>query len=382
LYSVLSYLRGGAAAAPALAAARSHARGQAQPLYNPELELAYENALSTSKEVGLSQTLDLGGKRGARAGVADAELAAAQTRLAISTKALTTELLTALAGHRAASAADAAARQRVDLDREFLALAERRNRAGDLPLTELLTARLSLSQAQAEASVAALALSDAQERLNAIAGAAAPPPPTLGTAPDAPARALDGIDVMQLPEMRLAAREAEAARSRIGVAKRGRVPDPTLGLSIGKEREWTPLGTREAATTFGLRLSIPIPVRNGYGAQVDTAGANLIAAEEAMRRQRRVMEARIVASRQRYETAQAAWADWRDEGAASLDDQRTLLRRLWDAGEIGAVDYIIQLNQTFATQRAGIELEARLWTAWFDWLDATATIGDWMEIAP
>jgi cobalt-zinc-cadmium efflux system outer membrane protein len=115
---------------------------------------------------------------------------------------------------------------------------------------------------------------------------------------------------------------------------------------------------------------------------VDTAGANLIAAEEAMRRQRRAMEARIVASRQRYETAQAAWADWRDEGAASLDDQRTLLRRLWDAGEIGAVDYIIQLNQTFATQRAGIELEARLWTAWFDWLDATATIGDWMEIAP
>lgn len=363
-------------------AARFRARGLAQPLYNPELELGYDNALSTSKEIGLSQTLDLGGKGSARAGMADAELAAARARLVLSTKSLTTSLLTALADYQAASRADAVARQRVDLDREFLALAERRNTAGDLPQTELLTARLSLSQARAEASAAVLALSAARERLDAIAGAAGPPPPPLGGAPDAPARTLDGIDLMRLPEMRLTAHQAEAARSRVSVARRNRVPDPTLGFSVGKEREWTPLGERESATTFGLRLSVPIPVRNGFGAEVDAAGADLIAAEDALRRQRRAMEARITASRQRYETARAAWADWQAGGAGSLNDQRALLRRLWEAGEIGAVDYIIQLNQTFATERAGIDLEARLWTAWFDWLDATATIGEWTEIEP
>src|SRR5690606_30636803 len=145
----------------------------------------------------------------------------------------------------------------------------------------------------------------------------------------------------------------------IKVARRSRIPDPTLGLSIGQERERIPFANRISTTTYGIRLSIPIPIRNAYGAGVDEAGSDLMAAEQNMRNQHRALEARIAASHRRLATAISAWQDWQAGGLGSLDEQRRLLQRLWDAGEINSVDYIIQLNQTFATEMAGIELKER-----------------------
>ncbi|GGO15823.1 RND transporter [Iodidimonas muriae] len=363
-----------------LDAARAQARGQAQPLYNPEIELGYENALDNSKSVGLSQTLDLSGKRGARAGVATAEITAAEARLAIARKTLLADLLVALSDFQARREGLRVADERVALDAEFLALADRRNRAGDLPQSELLTARLTLAEARAAASTARIELSRAEERLQAVMGGVLPPPPPLaGLPPEAPP-STDAVAVDALPELRLAMADAEAARSFIRVAKRNRIPDPTIGLRVGEERSsLDPFGRRESTTLFGVRLSIPLPIRNRFSAEVDAAGADLVAAEQSYRDLRRRVEARLAASLRRYETALGAWQAWTAQGVAPLEEQRALLQRLWQAGEIGAVDYIIQLNQTFATESAGVELKGRLWTTWFDWLDASAAIGEWVE---
>lgn len=362
-----------------LDAARAEARGQARPLYNPEIDLEYENALDNTKAIGLSQTLDLSGKRGARSSVASAEVVAAQARLAIARKAVLAELLTALSDYQAARESLRIAERRVVLDEEFLALAERRSRAGDLPRSELLTAQLTFAEARAAESAARIELSRTEERLQAVAGVAVPPPP-LGGVPDGRPPSLADVPVDALPELRLAAAEADAARAFIRVAKRNRIPDPTFGFSVGEERSGLdPLGRRESTTLFGLRLSVPLPIRNTFSAEVDAAGANLIAAEQGYNDLRRRVEARLAASLRRYRTAAEAWASWTAEGAAPLDEQRALLRRLWDAGEVGAVEYIIQLNQTFATESAGVDLKGRLWATWFDWLDASASFGEWVE---
>ena len=173
-----------------LAAARARARGQPRPPYNPAIELGYENALDNTREVGLSQTLDISGKRGARARVAQANLSAAQARLAITRKALLGELLGALANYETARRALDLARTRVRLDQDFLALAEKRGRAGDLPQSELLTARLSLAGARAQESAADAAFSQTQERLLAVTALAPPARPLLeGPPPAAPAAA-------------------------------------------------------------------------------------------------------------------------------------------------------------------------------------------------
>lgn len=361
-------------------AARAQARGQAQPLYNPEIELEYEDGFETSKAVGLSQTLDFNGKRRARAAVATAEVVAAEARFAITRKTLLANLLIALSDYQARQDAVRIAEQRVRLDEEFLALAERRNRAGDLPQSDLLTARLTLAEARAAASTANIEFSQVEERLIAVVGGVMPPPPPLSDSPPQQRPSIDVVNVEALPELQSAQANTEAARSFVGVAKRNRIPDPTIGVKVGEERSaLDPFGQRESSTLFGVRLSIPLPIRNTFSAEVDVAGADLIAAEQSYRDLRRRVEARLAASLRRYETALSAWQAWTAQGAAPLEEQRALLQRLWNAGEIDAVDYIIQLNQTFATESAGVELRGRLWATWFDWLDASASIGEWME---
>jgi cobalt-zinc-cadmium efflux system outer membrane protein len=363
-----------------LDAARAQARGQAQPLYNPEIELEYEEALDNSKSVGLSQTLDLSGKRRARANVATAEVVAAEARFAIARKTILANLLIALSDYQTRRDAVRIAEQRVRLDEEFLALAERRNRAGDLPQSDLLTARLTLAEARAAASTASIEFSQAEERLIAVVGGVMPPPPPLTGSPLQKSPSIEVVNVDALPELQSAQADADAARSFVNVAKRNRIPDPTLGVRVGEQRSaFDPLGQRESSTLFGVRLSIPLPIRNTFSAEVDAARADSIASEQSYRDLRRRVEARLASSLRRYQAASDAWASWIAQGAAPLEEQRALLQRLWEAGEVGAVEYIIQLNQTFATESAGVELRGRLWTTWFDWLEASAAISEWVE---
>ncbi|MBW7835366.1 MAG: TolC family protein [Sphingomonadales bacterium] len=362
-----------------LDATRAMARSQTQPLYNPEIEFEYEDAASETKGVGVTQTLDLSGKRSARSGLAAADTTTAEARFDILRKALLAEILTTLSNYQKAAEALQVSQQRVRLDQEFLAIAQRRRESGDLPQSELLTARLALAEAQAAASAASIDFSRAEQSLQALAGPLqAVPPPLVGI----PAKALPSLAAVamaELPEIRLAAANTVAAQSGIRVAKRNRIPDPTVGLRFGEEREVSPLGSMESATLFGVRLSIPIPVRNTFSAEVDAAHAGLIAAEQGYQEIHRKVEARLAATLRRYQTASEAWQSWAGQGADPLESQRVLLQRLWDAGEISAVDYIIQLNQTFATETAGIELKGRLWATWFEWLDASAFIDEWME---
>jgi len=360
-------------------AARARARGQAQPLYNPEIEFGYEDGLDETKEVGLSQTIDLYGKREARASVANAEVAATEMRLAITRKALIADLLVAVSNFRAKDAVLQVSQSRVDLNREFLALAEKRSRAGDLPKAELLTAKLAFAEAMAEASAARLDFAEAIESLVAVTGNLLPPASLLQGAPPLPPDKIEEGIVDALPELQLARAETDTARARIHVAKRNRVPDPTLGLSVGEQSAIAPNGMRESTTLFGVRLSIPIPIRNTYRAEVDAAGADLIASEQSYSDLRRKVDARLRARLRRYQAAFDAWRDWQEQGAEPLEEQRSLLQKLWNAGEINAVDYIIQLNQTFATESAEIVLRNRLWTTWFEWLDASASISEWLE---
>jgi outer membrane protein, heavy metal efflux system len=54
--------------------------------------------------------------------------------------------------------------------------------------------------------------------------------------------------------------------------------------------------------------------------------------------------------------------------------QIDLLRHLWQAGERGATNFLVQLNQALSTQASAIELRGRAWLAWFRWLTASGQI--------
>ena len=354
----------------ALAAARARAKGQSRPIYNPEVEVGYENAAEVTKEVGLSQTFDWSGKRKARTRVGRAEVDAAEARNAITKKTLLSDILKALSDYQTASKLlDAASRQE-NLSQQFLELATRRHQVGEMPQAELLTARLALAEARAAKNEALLVLSSAEEKLVAISGQDREMWPRLNGAPLHTEASLKKTDYERLPELRLAQAQSEIARARIRVAKSERMPDPTVGVRVGEEGN---------SSLVGLSASIPIPIRNSYRDQVDAAGSDFLEVQQNYYAENRRVRARYDASLKRYLTVSQAWSLWQDQGAEPLKEQRLLLGKLLDARQIGAIDYLIQLNQTFATEEASVELHGRLWNAWFDWQDAGATVEEWLE---
>ena len=181
---------------------------------------------------------------------------------------------------------------------------------------------------------------------------------------------LDMTLVRRLPELRAAEARADALSAEIRFAKKARIPDPTIGAAYGREGD---------ADFAGVRLSVPIPVFASGQAEVDEARAERVAAEQAIRNQLRNAEARLVEASGRFAVAAGTWRAWMRDGSDVLGEQRRVLDQLWRSGDITAVEYLVQLDQTYSAERAGIELQGSLWRAWIDWLDASGTLNEWME---
>lgn len=355
-----------------LDAAEARGRANSRPLYNPEFEGEFtdsEDDADDSRSIGLSKAFDVTNKRATRAKGARSAVDAARFVFEAETRALYADLLTALADYYARKQLLDLASGRAEVARDFASIAERRAEAGDLSRSELLAAQLSRSQAFAEETTARGEFSEARQALTALVGEVAPAWPAL---PEPPAAAppLDMTLARRLPEVRAAEANADALAAEIRFAKKARIPDPTVGGAYGREGD---------ADFAGVRLSVPIPVFASGQAEVDEARAERIAAEQAIRNQLRNAEARLVEASGRYAVAAQSWTAWRREGSGALEEQRGVLGQLWRSGDITAVDYLIQLDQTYSAERAGIELKGTLWRAWIDWLDASGTLIEWME---
>jgi cobalt-zinc-cadmium efflux system outer membrane protein len=94
---VLSQNPGLQAAQAAVEAAGGRLRAADQTLFNPELEIEYENSDTDTTAGGLSQTIDWADKRDARAAVADSAQVVANADLRSKRQGLATDLLRALA---------------------------------------------------------------------------------------------------------------------------------------------------------------------------------------------------------------------------------------------------------------------------------------------
>jgi len=364
-----------AAARAELEAARARAAAAAQPLYNPELSLEVENADVKRRVIGIGLPLDLSGKRRVRGAQGDAKLRAAEASFAVARQALAVRWLKATTTATLASRQSELGRQRVQLMQRFDELAERRLKVGDLSSPERDLAALALGEAQmqqaalegdaagARAAVLAIAGVDATEKL---------PPTPSDLPPDADAIAPKPLQ--ELPTLIGAHAELAAAEAGVGVAQRARLPDPVLSLAGGEVRSG-----HVRDNVIGVSVSIPLPVRNSGGAEVQAARAEANAASAGLRVEERQARARLAESKARYTALRTAAGAFRNGRAAAYEDRTTLLEKLWRAGEIGTSDYLVQLKQSLDTALSGCELESRVWQAWFDYLAAAGRLADWID---
>ena len=349
--------------------AEAEARALGQPLYNPELEFEYEDATDITKSVGLSQTFDWNGKRRARDRASGESMRAASAALAAARQELLAELLEKLSNVKVTAEADRLSKQRVALLKEFVTLAERRYAAGDVGQSDVDLAHLALSEASMQSATLLSDAAEAESRLAALFQ------PSTSTWPPLPVLPLDlsafdnEVLLERHPVLRRAAAEAAAAKANVSIAQRDSRPDPTLGLHGGQEDD---------DTLVRLTVSIPLFVRNTYRAEVDAANAEALRAEQVYGNRLRRARGELQAAVKRYQSTRSALHDWENSGQHRLKGRIALLKQLWEAGEIGTTDYLVQLQQTLDTQISAAALRAAVWDAWIRWLSASGQIEYWL----
>lgn len=357
-----------------LAAARARAQAADRPLYNPDLEVEFEDeGEDRTSTAGLAWTLDWSGKRRARAAAGLAELTLAEAEAAQRRSTFALQWLQAWAARLAAIERVRLGERRLVLVQRFADLAERQLAVGDISTLERDLALLARDEAQAEQATLLSEAAVAEESLRAV-GADTPearvplpagPPPVWSDEP--------GDGVAHIPEARVAAATAASASRRISIAERDRRPDPTISVRAGRV-DFGPASDN----VLGVALSVPLFVRNTYRAEVVAAQADAGAAEAEQRRIELELQARAERTTRTYEAVRAAWEQWSRSTGTDVDKRADLLERLWRAGEISTADYLIQLKQSLDTALAGADLQGRLWRSYIDALYATGRLDAWV----
>ncbi|MBK5435877.1 TolC family protein [Pseudomonas sp. TH32] len=238
-------------------------RQQAGLIPNPVASWDAEDTRRNSRTttVKLSQTLELGGKRGARIDVATRAQEAAALTLEQRRNVLRAEVIDGYYGALRAQ-------ERLDLAQRSLALAERglvvangRVTAGKSSPVEATRAQVQLSEIRLEFNRAQMGLIDAYRRLAASTGAASTDfqavaaqsqaAPTLPS----PAQLLGRLE--QTAELRLAELQIVQGEAALGLEKAQRIPD--LDVSIGSQYD---ASARERVNVVGVSMPIPLFNRN------------------------------------------------------------------------------------------------------------------------
>lgn len=366
------------AAAANVAAAEARERAAGYPLYNPELTAERQNAIENTTSVGLNQTIDWANKRVARAQVGAANARAATVQLANLQQQTTAQILSALADYEAKQQVVSLAKKRTALLQQFVKITRKRYHSGDIARIDLDLAQLAYSEAIAQQADAEVNANQTLQVLRAVTGMQRLHWPKLNMV-SPPLQVSDHeIErwIQHLPAFMLMNQEFAAACARLKLATRERYPDPTIGIQGGESTD----GAQRKAL-IGVTFSVPLFIRNSYKAEADAANFDSIAADEKRKEIYRQVKSEMKSSAERYQTLYHATQLWHQIASKPLGDGMSLIERLWQAGEITATDYIVQLKQRVDSQVAGVELKGRAFQAWVAWLKASGQINCWLHLS-
>ena len=357
-----------------LAAAEARAVASSRPLYNPDLEVAYDDeGPEQTTTAGMALTLDLSGKRRARTDAGRADLVVAEAEAALRRSEFARRWLQAWTDHGVARERVRIGEERLALMQRFADLAERQLTVGDISSLERDLALLARDEAQAEQATLLADAASAAEAYRAVGG-----------------NPSDAADIAQLgvpavwttdpswqftaaPEGRIAAATAAGSATRIAIAERDRRPDPTVSLYGGRKD----IGS-VSEDVVGVAVSVPLFVRNRFSAELAAAKADSSAASAELRRVELELRARAERNISSYGAVRDAWTRWSQSPGTDVAARADLLERLWRAGEVSTADYLIQIKQTLDTALAGADLRGRLWRSYVDTLYSTGQLDTWV----
>ncbi|MDX2089702.1 MAG: TolC family protein [Kofleriaceae bacterium] len=286
-------------------------------------------------ELGVSQRIEVGGKRSARKRVATKERDAALQRLEATRNALRAEVRRAfhlaIAAHRRVEVATENERAA----RQFQEAASERMRLGAATQTDINVAAASLGRAIAQTKRAARDVLLARQALADALGASGADLEPTGGLPTFPAIASEQELVAHALRARRELAAAEhviaARKSDVELADALAVPDPELSVSIARDAV-------DNANALIAGVSIDLPLWNRNQGNRSAARARQKRAEIEGQALRAQVERDVRVAARRYRAAVEAVAAFDEQVVGTLAENLQLARDAFAAGKLGLLD--------------------------------------------
>lgn len=337
-------------------AAEARAR-QAGVSPNPELSLEVENFAgsgafqglrSTETTLAVSQRLELGGKRGARVGVASAERDFAFLTYKAALADLDRDIRLAHAELRANEDRAVLARDNTAAAEELSRTAKILVEAGRDPPLRQLRAEATLAEARAEQARTFSELLIARRLLGTLIGS--DDPELSATVGDETAPANLPPDTPTLDEQ-LAVAQRSAAQARVRLARADAVPDVTASGGVRRFEEAND-------TAFVAGISIALPFRDRNRGNIEAAQSESIAAESGL------LIAQRDANRARYDArmllgaAEVRYEALAGPGIGQAEEALRLARIGYNAGKFSLLE-LLDAQNALTTAKLNL-IQARL----------------------
>lgn len=357
-----------------IAAANARFDAASKPLYNPELEVLLDReGPDRSAVAGVNLTLDLSGKRRLRHDAAEARVDLATAEARVIRREFTKQWFEGWADYLAATQRVEIGNRRLQLVSRFADLAERQYAADDISGLDRDLASLASEEARLQQSQLLADQTDAEARFREFGGTINPATGQSLPTSELPAPvAYQNASLEELPDWQVAQATAKTLAREVLVARQNRVADPTVGINGGR----IDYGSFRD-NVIGVRLSVPLFVRNSFGAEVVAAQADANAADAEVERVVLQLDTERRRAITTYDSSRTAWSRWQASRGTDVELRAGLLERLWKQGELSTSDYLLQLKQTLDTALAGAELEARVWRGFVEYLAATGQLERW-----
>ncbi|KRB44482.1 TolC family protein [Phenylobacterium sp. Root700] len=305
----------------------------------------YKGSSLAETTASLEQTLELGGKRGARVEAGRAEVEAARRRAAEAGAAFAYDLAAAYAGAEAAE-------RRVEFTTEAVALAEEDARVASALVEAGREADLRRVQAMAAVQAARAGLDEARAAratafgaLTVLAGA---PTPLSSISTSLLAQAdrkltISPLDPLASPGYLAAQAEREAAARRIRVERTRATPDLSISLGVRRFQE-------DDTTAMVAGVSAPFPLFDRNRGNIGAAQAELSAAEARLEAARLDAEAGARAGVARVAATDSRLVAAR-EGERTAEEAYRLTRIGYEGGKLALVE-LLGARRALADARA------------------------------
>jgi cobalt-zinc-cadmium efflux system outer membrane protein len=300
-------------------------------------------------EAAVTQGLTAGGRRSARMAGTQAAVERAEAELEDARRLLLREVWTGFV--RSSVAADriallAASRQAAD---ELLATAERQDRAGEITALELNRARTAAAMARAGQSAAEADASATLAGLKALLGL--DPGETVevrGKLTPFPPLRLEELlaELDRRPDLRALAAELREAEADVLLGKALRRPE--IGVRGGVARE-----ERAEIVTAGVVIALPIHDRGQETLAVGQARAGAL--RQALATARAAAEMEVRGAYSALDRRTAAARELERTALPALEDNESLARKSFEAGEIGLGELLLVRREILETRLAYLD---------------------------